>query len=136
MNPRGDPRTRPMTRADARNRATVARRYLEVAELVMGEDPADRQVAAGLAVLAAIAASDALCGAVLGQAPQGQDHAEATRVLAKVRPDGGQLATHLRSVLNEKSNAHYGTSYLSVGVVNRMLRDARAIVDALALRGL
>jgi len=127
---------RVMTKADARHRAAVARRYLEVAELVVGEDPADRRVAAGLAVLAAIAASDALCGAALGRAPQGQDHAEAARVLATVQPDGAQLAVHLTRVLNEKSNAHYGTTYLTPTVVNQMLRHAAALVDALPARGL
>lgn len=62
MNPRSLPRTRAMTAGDVRVRAATARKYLEVGDLVHGEpdDPAERQVAGGLAVLAAIAASDAI----------------------------------------------------------------------------
>lgn len=75
-------RRRPCTRADARTRAAQAWAYLETAKLVMSEKvkPDDLNfvhVAAGNAVLAAIAASDALCCAILGEQARGQDHREA-----------------------------------------------------------
>ncbi len=64
-------RRRPCTPADARTRVAHARAYLETAKLVRSETnrPDDvnfNHVAAGNAVLAAIAASDALCCKLLG----------------------------------------------------------------------
>lgn len=59
----GSSRTAPCNLADARSRLNTARAYLEVAELVLGEKERDEylNVTAGLAVLAGIAASDAIC---------------------------------------------------------------------------
>lgn len=131
MSPRNGPRTRTMTITDARMRATVARKYFEVAGIVMGEDSADRQVAGGLAALAAIAASDAICGATLGIAANGQDHVQATQLLGRVSPGGETLAAALDRVLHEKQNAHYGTSYLTPKVVEQMLRNTAKLVAAL-----
>jgi hypothetical protein len=122
---------RPMSPADVGMRAAMARKYLEVAHLVMSEEPADRQAAAGVAVLAAIAAADAVCGAVLGEAPQGQAHDEAVRVLANIRPGGAELAKRLARVLSDKSNSQYGTSYLSASVVVGLLKNADGLVDAM-----
>lgn len=69
-------------------------RMLEVAELVY-DDPDDDAlpgVAAALAVLAGIAASDAACCAALGERPRGRDHKEAVKVLAGVHPGGKSMA--------------------------------------------
>jgi hypothetical protein len=56
------------------------------ADLVLGDDSdlATPSVAAALAVLAGIAASDAACCARLGRRPRGQDHATATTLLRTV----------------------------------------------------
>jgi len=64
-------RRRPCTPADARTRVAYARAYLETVKLVRSETdrPDDvnfNHIAAGNAVLAAIAASDALCCKLLG----------------------------------------------------------------------
>lgn len=133
MTPRG-PRTRPITRGAITVRAGTARKYLEVGELVVGEDPAERQVAGGLAVLAAIAAGDAICGVELGEYARGQDHDQAPELLRSVRPDGVELARHLARVLEHKPNAHYGTTYLTAELVESMLRHARALVEAMNAR--
>src|SRR5215469_7900990 len=83
-------RRRPCTADDARTRVAHARAYLETAKLIGSE--ADKpgevnfnHVAAGNAVLAAIAASDALCCKLLGERPRGQDHRDAVDLLAQVR---------------------------------------------------
>lgn len=133
MTPRG-PRTRPITAAAVSVRADTARKYLEVGELVMGADPAERQVAAGLAVLAAIAAGDAICGSALGEYARGQDHDEAPDLLKTVQPDGLELAKHLAKVLAQKPNAHYGTSYLQPDTVRSMLHHAQSLVSAMNAR--
>jgi len=131
MSPKHQPRTRSMTRGDVAVRASTARKYQEVAELVMGEDPAERHVAGGLAVLAAIAASDAICGASPQECARDQDHSRAADLLATVDPNGRELAVRLRKVLDEKSAAHYGASFLSPQQSSYMVRHARSLVDSM-----
>jgi hypothetical protein len=88
---------------DARVRCRQAVAYLETAELITsdGSLPADydySHVAAGVAVLAAIAASDALCCRLLGERSRGQDHREAVDLLATVRfGEGGPPAQAKRA---------------------------------------
>ena len=53
---------RECTAAEARERRAQARTFLDVAEMVMSEEPREAHVAAALAVLAGIAAADAICG--------------------------------------------------------------------------
>jgi hypothetical protein len=78
--------------------------YLDVAELV----PTDRQrdeffnVAGALAVLAGIAASDALCAIRLGKCHRGDDHRGATQLFESATPDGRDLANRLRRLLDLK----------------------------------
>ena len=131
MTPKGQPRTRSISDGEIRVRAATARKYLEVGQVVMGQDPAERQVAGGLAVLAAIAASDAICGQVLGEYARGQDHDQAATLLETVRPNGAELAKHLARVLEHKPNAHYGTTYLTAEVVESMLYHAEQLVAAM-----
>lgn len=136
MTPRGQPRTRSISAAQIQVRAATARTYLEVGDLVIGSDPAERQVAAGLAVLAAIAAADAICGAELGYYARGRDHDQAPDLLSSILPDGPALAKCLTRVLEHKPSAHYGTSYLTDDTVRSMLRNASLLVAGLATRTL
>jgi hypothetical protein len=63
-------------------------------------DPcAEAQVAASNAISAGIAATDAICGAVLGERSSDQDHRVAVDLLATVQPDGSRLAGKLRRIL-------------------------------------
>jgi hypothetical protein len=69
---------------------THARAYLEVAKLIRSdadkpEDLNFNHVAAGNAVLAAVAASDAICCRLLGQGARGQDHQDAIGLLEQGR---------------------------------------------------
>lgn len=68
MTPRRLPRMQSMTPADAAVRRRHSRAFLDVADLVLDDrsDTANASVAGSLAVMAAIAASDALCGHALG----------------------------------------------------------------------
>ncbi len=84
-------RLRPGSVADARNRRIIATRYLEIAELAAAEEgPGANNVVVGIAVLAGIAASDAICFAAIGARYAGEDHAEAARVLARTDTRLGQ----------------------------------------------
>jgi hypothetical protein len=103
-----------------------------VAELVLDERQRDElaSVAAGLAVLAGIAASDAICCARLGQRHRGEDHRGAAALLAEAAPDGKTLANTLLRLLDVKDEAHYGV----IVVAPRKARDAVKWARALAQR--
>jgi hypothetical protein len=77
-------------------------------------------VAAGLAVLAGIAASDAICCIRLGCRHRGDDHRGAAALLLTATPDGGELAKTLLRLLDLKDAAHYGV----LVVASRKARDA------------
>jgi hypothetical protein len=108
--------------ADGRVRLRTAQAYLEVAELVLGENDRDEHlnVAAGLAVLAGIAASDSICCTRLGRRHRGDDHRGAAGLLRQATPDGAELAATLLRLLDLKDAAHYGV----IVVAARKARDA------------
>jgi hypothetical protein len=103
-----------------------------VAELVGAEDDnlATPGVAAALAVLAGIAASDAACCAALGQRSRGQDHRRAVELLSQIAPDGNAMASHLDRLLSIKDDAHYGLLDVGAQRAKAALRQARSLVDA------
>ena len=72
MSPRVAGRAEACGRREAQARLDQARAFLDVAKLVgeQDDDLATPNVAASLAVLAGIAASDAVCCAVLGRRPE------------------------------------------------------------------
>jgi hypothetical protein len=70
-------------------------------------------VSAALAVLGGIAAVDAACCAALRKRARGQDHREATRLVAAVRPHGAEMAKRLERLLAGKDAAHYGLNLVS-----------------------
>jgi hypothetical protein len=115
-------RTVSCTPADGRSRTRTARAYLEVADLVLGERDRDEylNVAAGLAVLAGIAASDAVCCARLRLRHRGDNHRDAADLLRQSTPDGAELAKLLLRLLDLKDEAHYGVMV----VASRKARDA------------
>ena len=133
MTPRGAGRTQVCTGEHARIRLTQARAFLEVAELVVGEDDtlATPGVAASLAVLAGIAA-DAACCAALGRRPRGQDHKQAVGLLSEVGSNGPELARALNRLLDIKDGAHYGMVYVGGQKAAAAVRHARLLVDAAA----
>ena len=138
-------RRRPCTPADARTRVAHARAYLETAKLVRSETnrPDDvnfNHVAAGNAVLAAIAASDALCCKLLGERSRGKDHREAVVNLEQVRFGAGTASTQARrardlaralaTALDLKDDSHYGALMIGGTELRRLIRAAEALVAA------
>lgn len=123
--------TRPADRRWARGRRDVGRKYLEVAELVESEDRQAVNVCVGLAVLAGIAAADAICASALGESYSGTDHAAAASLLERV---DGDLGRKLRSLIALKPAAHYGNTLLTPGQRLTALRAARALVDEAQVR--
>ncbi|GAA4672381.1 hypothetical protein GCM10025780_15700 [Frondihabitans cladoniiphilus] len=119
-----------MTVNDVRERAGAAREFLQVAEeqfaYTVGPEPsAAAQVSASNSILAGIAASDALCGRVLGVRASDGAHAAAADLLATVLPQGRLLAVKLRRLLRDKSQLQYGT-YCTPARASEMLRHARS----------
>lgn len=132
MSPRPSGRTHPCNRADALIRIAHARAFLDTAHLVASDDDdlATHNVATALAVLAGIAASDAVCCAALGLRSRGQDHHQACDLLAQVEPDGRRLANDLSRLLDLKDGSHYGTVYVTQSKAVAAMRQARRLVAA------
>jgi hypothetical protein len=128
-------RTQTCSKEQARNRLSHARKFLEVAEMTAGEagDIEYASVAAALAVLAGIAASDAACCAALGRRARGQDHQQATRLVEQVEPGGSRAAKALRRLLSLKDEAHYGLFDVGGQDLQAALRQAGTLVDFAAV---
>lgn len=121
-------RTAACGRPEATRRAKVARAYLDVAELAADETTSEaRNVAAGNAVLAAIAASDALCCVHLGHRNRTQDHRTAIKLLRNVNP---RLADDLATTLHIKDPSHYGTNLIPTSRLKTTIRAATRLVTA------
>lgn len=127
-------RTKPCSAADARARLRQARLYLEVAELVASDEPGEQAtVATGNAVLAGIAAADAICCSIAGQRFRGDDHRRAAEHLGRVTADA-KLAGALRDLIDLKDASHYGVRDVQVRNATRAIRKATQLVNAAADR--
>jgi len=118
MSPRPRGRTEACGPTEARKRQQQADRFLEVAKLT-AED---------LAVLAGIAASDAACCAALAARSRGQDHKQATELLAQIVPGGADAAKRLARLLDLKDTAQYGVIHPSPDDLVSSLRNAERLV--------
>jgi hypothetical protein len=108
------PRVTDCTPALARSRLQQAEAFVMAADLVISDatNTATPGVAAALAVLAGIAASDAACCAKLKKRSRGQDHAEALKLLRTVVPHGEAMAKDLGRLLAAKDESQYGVTLL------------------------
>lgn len=123
-------RTQECSAAEARTRLAHAKKFFEVAELVADEDEIaeSASVAAALAVLAGIAASDAASCARLRRRARGQDHHEAEALLSQIVPGGEDAARALSRLLDLKDAAHYGLMHLSGTDRKAALRHAQKMI--------
>ena len=132
-----NPRIADCTQAQGRSRLQQAEAFLMAADLVLSDDTntASPGVAAALAVLAGIAASDAACCVNLRKRPRGQDHAEAVKLLRTVVPHGEEMAKDLGRLVAAKDESHYGVTLVDrtkarrlVGYAKRLTERARSVV--------
>jgi hypothetical protein len=86
-------------------------------------------VAAGLAVLAAIAASDAICARRLGQIHRGDDHRAASSLLSEATPDGSRLSVTFQRLIDLKDEAHCGLVVVSPKKAADAVRWAAQLVE-------
>ena len=125
-----------MAPTDVAQRAGAARAYLQTAEesfllaTKVDSPSADAQVSAANSVLAGIAASDAICGKVLGECASDQDHNAAVKLLASVVPDGPRISAKLGRLLGDKTQVQYG-NYSTKSKAETMLRNARELIDSM-----
>jgi len=126
VTPRPPDRQERCGRPVAVNRLGQAEAFLLAAELVLddGTDTANPGVAASLAVLAGIAASDAACCARLGKRARGQSHHEAVALVRTVAPHGEAMAKDLERLVARKDSAHYGAALISAAEATRMVNWA------------
>jgi hypothetical protein len=119
--------TRRADLGQGRTRRKIAEKYVDVANLVADEDGAAINVCVGLAVLAGIAAGDAVCIASTGERYAGQDHDAAAELLERV---DASLGKRLRQLVALKPSSHYGDHLLSEGDRRTALRCANLLVEA------
>ena len=119
------------TPVHGRSRLQQAEAFVKAAHLVLSDatDTATPGVAAALAVLAGIAASDAAYCAKLRKRPRGQDHTEAIKLLATVVPHGEDLAKDLGRLLAAKDESHYGVTLVDRTKARRLLGYARRMTE-------
>jgi hypothetical protein len=132
VSPRPKGRVTDCTPEQARARRAQARAFLDVAEMVLEEPAAQAEthVAAALAVLAAIAATDGICGLRLGRYSRGQDHDQAVELLESVDVGDRSLPVKLRRVLAAKDAVHYSPRLIAKGDAQSLVRNAAALVEA------
>jgi hypothetical protein len=124
-------RTASCGKVEARLRLHTGLAYLEVAELVLDDGERDEflNVAAGLAVLAGIAASDSICCTRLGRRHRGEDHRGAAGLLAEATPDGKALSTRLLRLLDIKDEAHYGINVVATRKARDAVKSDRRLIE-------
>ncbi|MHB8439976.1 MAG: hypothetical protein ACYDD4_12560 [Acidimicrobiales bacterium] len=106
--------------------------YLEVAQEVLAEEDKHQEflnVAAGLAVLVGIAASDALCCLGLRRRNRGDDHRAAAELLEQATTDGKANANIFRRLIDLKDAAHYGVMIVSRTKARQAIRWAEQLLD-------
>ena len=126
---RSTTRTQSCDRSDALTRLAQSESFLLAAELIVDDDSDDAtpSVAASLAVLAGIAASDAACCARLGVRARGRSHADAVDLLGTVEPRGADMAKDLQRLLNRKDDSQYGLAFVSSAEASRMVSWAKRL---------
>jgi hypothetical protein len=108
-----------------------AQLYLEVAKIaIMNKQPDECTVATGNAVLAAIAASDAICCAGGKRRFRGENHRQAAELLEEVTGDRA-LGAALREAVDLKDEGHYGLGNVELNRAKKAIRRAeRLVADA------
>ncbi|MFH1329223.1 MAG: hypothetical protein ABIJ48_00980 [Actinomycetota bacterium] len=124
-------KTRECAPREALRRLSAACKFLEAAELYVGdEDPAGQRVAVSNAVLAGIAATDAICCARLGRHAVGDDHRAAVDLGGTIGPEEREAAKALTVLLSIKHKAQCQTSAVAKADATRAVRRAQSLIAA------
>jgi dihydropteroate synthase len=123
-------RTVPCTREMRRGRLRKAAGFLEAANLLSDQSPAEAESTDSLVTLcihAGIAASDVICCARLGEHAQGDNHTEAVALLKKA---DSESARHLQVLLGMKTKIGYSHTGTTEAEAKRAGRAAEALLEA------
>jgi hypothetical protein len=102
---------------------------MDAAELILGDERKGYAgVAAGNAVLAGIAASDAICGKGLRKRFRGEDHRQAVDLLETASQNGPRNKAVLLRLLDLKDAAHYGFGDFSTVSARKAVKLAQELV--------
>lgn len=112
-------------------RAEHARAFLGTATDAQTLHPSRANVVIVNAVLAGIAAADAICGRALGVSARGEAHEEAIRLLQSVASVGPRSANDLRRLLAIKTNSSYSAMVLSTATAEDAIRWAGRLLNAM-----
>lgn len=128
-----------MTAADAATRASHARAFMAAAELVdsLADDAGIESKAnllGSLAVLAGIAASDAICGASLGERAAGENHADAVVLLKRASPPADSSSAQLKRLLDAKTTTQYSPILIGDTKAADLLTAARRLLKTMETR--
>lgn len=124
-----------MTKAEVQVRCQHAHSFLAAAKLVKefgpDEDLVDVANTIGsLAVLAGIAAADAIAGAALGVRSASKNHGEAVALLKSVN-GAAKFAPHLARLVDSKTEAQYAPALLTAARAESLLIAAQRLVDGM-----
>lgn len=128
---RGGARQRSMSHEDVAVRAEHARSFLETATDARTLHGDRANVAIANAVLAGIAAADAICGRALRVSARGEAHGEAVLLLESVASVGRPSANDLRRLIAVKTNSSYSAMVLSPAAADDAIRWASRLVEAM-----
>jgi hypothetical protein len=131
VTPRAQSRTTPCNRQQAGQRLRQAEGFLRWAQAALADkgDEVNLDVAASLAVLAGIAASDALCGKALGYYSRGQSHADAANLIRSIQPGGTDLAGRFTQLVANKNDAQYAPETMGESSAKAAVRQAADLVS-------
>lgn len=124
-------RERDCDRTITEGRRARAEQFAEAAEIVDALQDGEGDLTEALVTLwihAGIAAADVVCCVRLGRHAQGEDHNQATTLLAKADPE---LAKALGRLLAAKTRAGYGFQPLSVEAGKRARRAVDVLLEAM-----
>jgi hypothetical protein len=118
-----------MDASAVRIRFRDAQTRLASADLQLGgESPHEWKHAAEISVSAGIAASDAMCGHVLGYKVAAESHSAALAALREA--SNAATAKHLSALLDAKSAQSYGDRLPTHADATRLVLHARRLIDA------
>ena len=118
-----------LDKAGARSRLKEAHLYLSAAELLNSGGAAENKVAGSNAIMAGIAAVDAICGLMLGVRSAGDDHALAVGLVKKATHPSTKAANSLKRLLTQKTPVQYGADAISASEAADLVRWARDVVQ-------
>ncbi len=110
-----------------------AHKFWTVAEVAF--DATHTSQAASNAILAVIAANDAICLYHLGERPGGESHGEAARFLkdackgTRWERDAAKRAVQFTSIIREKNAAQYEGRPIGPATADRIMKQAKRFID-------